>query len=193
MISGPCMNGETANNVAGEIVGIGGSSALKRFIPSAGLILVITGVAKVWTALGNVKLLAVADPIVGIQFKHLMLGVGAAELAIAGVCLFSKRQTLATALVAWLATNFVVYRLGLWWMHWKKPCSCLGNLTDALHISPQLADNIMKGVLAYLLIGSYGILIWEWTRRRSALARQGQLKAEVGGQRPEDGGRRTEV
>ena len=81
---------------------------------------------------------------------------------IALVCFFSKRQTLALGLVAWMSTNFVVYRLGLWWMDWKKPCNCLGNLTDALHISPQTADNIMKVILAYLLIGSYGLLIWRW-------------------------------
>jgi hypothetical protein len=58
-----------------------------------------------------------------------------------------------------------MYRLGLWWMDWKKPCSCLGNLTDALHISPQTADNITKVLLAYLLIGSYGLLLWQWKQR----------------------------
>jgi len=62
----------------------------------------------------------------------------------------------------------VVYRLGLWWMHWHRPCSCLGNLTDALHISPQVADNVMKVLLAYLLIGSYGLLIWKrWLERKT--------------------------
>jgi hypothetical protein len=75
---------------------------------------------------------------------------------------FSKRQTPAPGLVAWMSTNFVVYRLGLWWLNWKSPCSCLGNLTAALHISPQAADNIMKVLLACLLIGSYGLLIWRW-------------------------------
>jgi hypothetical protein len=93
-----------------------------------------------------------------------------AEIVIAAICFFSKWQTLALGLVAWMSTNFLVYRLGLWWMNWKKPCSCLGNLTDALHISPQTADNIMKVLLAYLLIGSYGLLIWQWQKRRVAFA-----------------------
>lgn len=134
----------------------------KYFVVSAGVILAITGIAKIWSGLGNSKFLAVVDPILGITFGHLMLIVGVAELAIALVCFFSKRQTLALSLVAWISTNFVIYRLGLWWMNWKKPCSCLGNLTDALHISPQVADNIMRVVLAYLLIGSYGLLFWHW-------------------------------
>lgn len=143
------------------------NSVREWFVLSAGAILFITGVAKVWSGLGNSKFLAVVDPIIGIKFGQLMLVVGVVEIVIALVCFFSKRQTLALGLVAWMSTNFVVYRLGLWWMDWKKPCSCLGNLTDALHISPQTADNIMKVLLAYLLIGSYGLLIWQCKKQRT--------------------------
>ena len=134
----------------------------KWFFLSAGAILATTGIAKIWSGLGNSKFLAVVDPIIGVKFGQLMLAVGLAEIAVALVCFFSKRQTLALGLVAWMSTNFVVYRLGLWWMDWHRPCNCLGNLTDALHISPQVADNIMKVVLAYLLIVSYGLLLWQW-------------------------------
>ena len=112
------------------------------------------------------KLLTVVDPIVGIPFKYLMLAA-VAELPIAAVCLFAKANRLATVLVAWLASIFLVYRLGLWWIGWKKPCGCLGNLTDTLGISPHTADVIIKGLLAYLLIGSYGLLIREWWKGRS--------------------------
>jgi hypothetical protein len=141
----------------------------RQFILTAGVILAITGVAKVWTGLGNSKFLAVVDPIIGIKFGQLMLAVGMTEIVIALVCFFSKRQTRALGLVAWMSTNFVVYRLGLWWMDWKSPCGCLGNLTDALGIAPQTADNIMKVLLAYLLIGSYGLLIWQWRRGRKLM------------------------
>jgi len=139
----------------------------KWFVNTAGVIFAITGIAKVWSGVGSSKFLAVVDPIIGIKFGQLMLLVGLAEIVIALVCFFSKRQTLAVGLVAWMSTNFVVYRYGLWWINWKKPCSCLGNLTDALHISPQTADNIMKVLLAYLLIGSYGFLICRWRKEQS--------------------------
>jgi len=138
-------------------------------ILSSGVILALTGIAKVWSGLGSSKFLAVVDPIIGIKFGHLMLAVGVAEIAIALVCFFSKRQTLALGLVAWMSTNFVVYRLGLWWTDWHRPCNCLGNLTDALHLSPQTADNIMKVLLAYLLIGCYGLLVWRWKQERGAM------------------------
>lgn len=141
----------------------------KHILVSAGAILALTGLAKVWSAFGSARLLNTPDPLLGIPFGHLMLAVGVLELLIASVCLFSHAQKLSLALVAWLATNFVIYRLGLWWIGYHKPCSCLGNLTDALHISPQTADTAMKIILAYLLIGSYGGLFWLW---RSGRAKQ---------------------
>ena len=128
------------------------------FILSAGVILALTGAAKLWSALGSARVLGLVDPITGITFRQLFVGVGMAEIIIALVCFRSRRPIPALALVAWLSTVFLIYRLGLWWMGWHGPCSCLGNLTDALHISPQAADNIMKAVLAYLLVSSYTLL-----------------------------------
>ena len=93
--------------------------------------------------------------------------MGLAELLIAIFCLFTDKRRLSLLAVARISTNFLVYRLGLWFIGWHRPCGCMGNLTDLLHISPRLADNIMKGVLAFLLIGSYGILLWQWRQRRA--------------------------
>lgn len=150
-------------------------SAGAWFIVSASVILAITGLAKAWGAEGQSRILAVADPVTGISFGHLMLAVGVLELVVATTCLFAKSQFMKLWVIAWLATNFFVYRCGLWWMGWHRPCSCMGNLTDALHIRPEVADNIMKVVLGYLLIGSYGLLIWQW---RLSKVRMGQNQAK---------------
>jgi hypothetical protein len=69
-------------------------------------------------------------------------------------------------LVAWLATSLLAYRIGLVAVGYHRPCPCLGNLTDALHIPPQIADTAMKIILAYLLIGSYATLFWLWRQHR---------------------------
>ena len=138
------------------------------FVLTAGAVLAITGIAKVLSGLGNSKFLAVIDPIIGIKFGQLMLVVGVTEIVIALICFFNKRQTWALVLVAWISTSFVLYRLGLWLMDWHRPCSCLGNLTDALHIPPQTADTAMKIILAYLLLGSYASLFWLWRQKRKA-------------------------
>ena len=70
--------------------------------------------------------------------------------------------------LAWLGTIILGYRIGLLWIRYNKPCSCMGSLTDALHIKPETADTIMKIVLAYLLILSYGTLMWLWWHKRKA-------------------------
>ena len=137
------------------------------FLLAAGAALAATGLAKVFSATGPAPALDLADPLLGIPFRHLLLLVGLAELGIAFFCLFTDKEKLSLLAVAWLSTNFLVYRLGLWFIGWHKPCGCLGNLTDLLHISPTAADNIMKGVLAFLLLGSYALLIDMWRQARA--------------------------
>lgn len=141
----------------------------KWFANTAGALLLATGIAKVWSSFGQAKLLAVPDPILGLSFGKLMLLAGLAELVIGPLCL-SRRvgPRLKIGLVAWMATNFLVYRVGLWCVGWHHPCRCMGSLAGVLHLSDQAADRVMKGLLAYLLVGSYATLLWEWRRRRGA-------------------------
>jgi len=133
---------------------------------SAGVILFITGAAKVLSAFGTVRILNYPDPIFNVSFGHLMLIVGIIELIISGLCLYGKCNRLATVLVAWLATSFLVYRIGLWLTDWRHPCRCLGDLTNALHISPEAASIALKVALTYLLIGSYLKLFSFWLINR---------------------------
>jgi hypothetical protein len=140
------------------------------FVRSAGVVLATTALAKAFSAIAPARALDVPDPLIGIPFRQLLLLVGLVELFIAFFCLFTDRRRFSLLAVAWISTNFLVYRLGLWLIGWHRPCGCMGNLTDILHISPGLADNIMKGVLACLLVGSYGILFGEWRRLRQAKA-----------------------
>lgn len=145
-------------------------TATKWFCLSAGIVLLITGTAKVWSAFGDAELLRRIDPILDMQFRHLMLVAGILELILAGFCLLRKTETIAIMLVAFFAGSLSMYRLGLWWIGWHRACSCLGNLTEAIHVSPQLADEVMKGILAYLLAGSYGILFHQWLKNRNLKA-----------------------
>ena len=138
---------------------------IRWFVISAGALLTITAVAKFVSGAGDARVLEYPEPITSIPFKYVFWSLGVFELAIALVCFFGKRVGMQTCLLAWLATNFVAYRLGLLWLG-HKPCSCLGNLTDALHIPPQTADTAMKIILAYLLIGSYATLFWLWRQNR---------------------------
>ena len=141
----------------------------RLFLYSAAVILVFTSVAKFVSSAGSAKILLQRDPITGFQFENLFRIVGGIEVVVALVCIFSKRILLSAGLVAWLATSFLAYRTGLVAVGYHRPCSCLGNLTDALHIPPQTADTAMKIILAYLLIDSYATLFWLWRQRKKAI------------------------
>ncbi len=64
-------------------------------------------------AIGSAQALGVADPIVGISFRHLLLAVGLLELFIAFFCLFTDKRQFSLLAVAWLGTSFVGYSF-LW-------------------------------------------------------------------------------
>jgi hypothetical protein len=154
---------------------------MKWFLRLAGGTLVLTGLAKAFSAIGAARALDTADPLIGIPFRQLMLLVGLVELFIAFFCLFTDKRRLSLLAVAWISTNFLVYRLGLWFIGWHRPCGCMGSLSDMLHLSPRAADNIMMGVLAYLLIGSYALLFAQWraARRAPVAVDQAEAPAEI--------------
>ena len=139
------------------------------FLYSAAVVLLLTAVAKFIGSFGPAAILRMSDPLMGFQFRDLFRIVGGLEVAVVLVCFISKRIWLPAGLMAWLATNFLLYRVSLMLVGWHRPCPCLGNLTDALHIPPQTADTAMKIILAYLLIGSYATLFWLWRQRKKAI------------------------
>jgi hypothetical protein len=143
-------------------------NVMRLFLRLAGISLGFAGLGKALSAIGAARALDTIDPLIGIPFRQLFLLVGLAELLIAFFGLFTDRRRFTLWAVAWLSTNFLLYRLGLWFIGWQHPCGGLGTLAGPLHLSDQAADNIMKGVLAFLLVGSYGILVSQWLRGRRA-------------------------
>ena len=131
----------------------------KAFIISASVILILTGTAKVVSTFGKAEVLNLADPIFGIPFRNLMLLTGLVDLITALFCIFNANQKLNEYCIIWIVVNFLLYRVGLKCVGWHRPCSCLGNITGAIGLSPQRADLIMTWVLAYLVAGIAAILI----------------------------------
>jgi hypothetical protein len=136
------------------------------FFISTGFLLILTGSAKLLSSFGNARILDVKDSIFALQFRYIFQMVGLVELVIALFCIFSKKINLQSGLVACFATCVLIYRCGLLWVGYNKPCACLGNLTDAVHIPPKIADTAMKIILVYLFIGSYAILFCLWQQRK---------------------------
>ena len=139
---------------------------IKLFLWSAGALLLTTAIGKLVSASGSAHILKTSDPVLFLPFRDVFWIVGTIELFVAFVCFFGKRIQVQAGLLAWLSTSFLLYRFGLLYVGYHKPCSCMGqgNLIDALHITPQTADTMMKFVLGYLLVGSYATLIWLWKK-----------------------------
>lgn len=130
------------------------------FVASAGAILAITATAKMISAFGSVRILSNPDPIFGISVRELLFMVASLELVVAVVCFRSNRVGLQAQLILWLSAMFVVYRVGLILLGQHSGCACLGTVTEVINVSQESADTVMKGILAYLLIGSSAILFW---------------------------------
>jgi hypothetical protein len=141
-----------------------GSNFASWFLLSAGGILALNGTSSLLGVFGKSSVMDLTDPVLGISFRHLLLFAGIIELIVAFLCLFTNKGTLALGLIAWLAVNFAVYRVGLWTMSWHHPYAWLAGLMGGLDISPLIADGIVAVILAYLLIGGIAML---WVKRRT--------------------------
>jgi len=139
--------------------------ATRVFLKSAAIMLAVSAMAKLVSATGSARILEEDDPIFLFSFRKVFWLIGSLELVIALIYFFGRRYWVSVLLTAWIAACFVVYRLVLWWVGWHHPCACLGNLTDAIHVSPQSTDTAMKIILAYLLIGSCAALFWLWRQK----------------------------
>lgn len=149
------------------------------FVLSSGYILLLAGAAKVVSILGSARLLDQPDALTGIRLRVLLAVVGGVELVTGMVIVIARKRTIAVGLIAWMAGCFVSYRVGLWLVGGKKPCPCLGNLTDALRIPPDLADMLIRVVLAYLLVGSYAVLLSRLRQQKPISSGVGKSTASV--------------
>lgn len=125
------------------------------FILISTLILLFVALAKLLSSFSQAKVQSLPDPILGLPFRPLLRLVASVEISVAILAMTSRTRLLGAAYVAWLATLLTVYRICLWAINWHQPCSCLGNLTEMIGIPAGNADFLMKGLLAFLLIGSY--------------------------------------
>jgi hypothetical protein len=135
------------------------------FIYSAGAILLTTGLAKILSVFGKQEMLDLIDPVFGFSFRKLLVFAAFLELAISAVCFLLPNRSLRIGLIAWLGTILMMYRVGLSASGWQRPCPCVGNITDAIHLSGRSADLFSRAFLIYLLIGSYGLLFFKFSKR----------------------------
>lgn len=134
---------------------------------TAAAILIIAAAGKLIASGSDAKMLGVYDPIFLIPARHMLVIASVLELMVAILCIKATRRWAFG--LALLSTNFIIYRVGLFWVGYIKPCNCFGGLTDALRLSQATADHIMLTILVYLLVGSYLALYLLWKAKRDVL------------------------
>ena len=130
-----------------------------RAIRVAGFALVLAGMAKLATSTGSAKILQETDPIFGTPNRLVLVLIGMLEISIGGYCIIGKDRLLQSRLLLWIGCMFTIYRVGLWWINYHKPCTCLGAITESIGLTETQADSIMKFVLGFVVsAGVAGLL-----------------------------------
>jgi len=140
------------------------------FFRIAVALLVATAAAKVAMAAGEARMLAQPDPLLGpLTMRQSMLLTAALEIVVVVFVWRASNVLRKAGLLLWIASVFLVYRIGLWWVGFEGSCRCLGNIGDVLGISGETADWIAKGIILYLLVGS-GVILVQRSRLAGTLA-----------------------
>jgi hypothetical protein len=136
----------------------------RLFVRAVATVLIITGAAKVYSVLGPnpAPLLLQKDPIFGIQNNFFILAIALLEFAIAIICLKKADVRLQAAIVAWFSLDLLIYRGGLMWTGYQKPCTCLGSILQNLGVEDKVADVVLWTVAIAMVFGASAILGSAW-------------------------------
>lgn len=143
------------------------------FVISSCMFFALTGVAKIVTLLSSgydYEWTQMKDPVFGLPFQPMILGVGLLELVIATLCLRCSNLNGALPLIAWFSTSLIVYRLAAMLSGWQRPCGCLGTLPALAGVTETQLSVMLWWVLGFMLLGSVSLLVWKPAFNRMALA-----------------------
>jgi hypothetical protein len=127
---------------------------IKPFVYSAGAILLAAALIRFLIASGEAPILPLPEPTLGIPLRYAVLLVGGIEAAVALYCLFGRQIALQVGWLAWLAIEYVFYRVLLLVVRGHPQATCIGSLTDPLHISRGTPGLIVTCILLWFLLGS---------------------------------------
>lgn len=125
-----------------------------------GVVLIATAIAKIAALFGDAKLLLMDDPITGLQYRKLLTMATFLEVVVGAICILGKHSSLKSASTLWLASVFIIYRVGtLLNPYHGTECPCLGSLTEVLGISTGTANKLLLGIVVLMVVTGVAHLI----------------------------------
>ena len=137
------------------------------FVVSTIVLLVATGVSKVFSASQPTLILEYRDPVFYfINSRHIMWLAGGLEVALAVFLWCRRNSEIVFPVIGTLAAVLIIYRLGAYWTGHKSggDCGCLGNAAQWLVGDPAYLNKLSLGLLAYWVSG---LVLWaagKWRR-----------------------------
>lgn len=137
------------------------------FFRAAGMLLVLTATAKLYSAGGAARILGTQDQLFHIGFRSLLFLAAFVEIGVATFLLRSRRDLKRSLVLLWLSVNFICYHVAnyLLGIHY---CPCLGTLEDRSPLPRGLASIILQVLALYWVIGGLSSLWRLWGSERWA-------------------------
>jgi hypothetical protein len=139
----------------------------KIYLKGAACILFVAGIAKVFSLNQHLPILYRTNSIFFVLTNFQLLSlVAVLEMTVATSILFLHNFQVETKLllVAWLATLFSIYRIGLVLADEPQPCKCLGNLLGWIGLPDNFVNFLSFVMLLYLLVPS---VLWICLKRKN--------------------------
>lgn len=138
------------------------------FLRITSIILLSTAALKTISALGASPVLALRSPLFSfLDNRQLLVVTAALEVTVVAFLTATSDCPTKLAMVAWLSTVFVLYRIALVVTgHAEHTCPCLGTVTDWWPKGDKLLTRLSGACLIFMSTGSYGMLIPHLVRRR---------------------------
>lgn len=135
------------------------------FYKSAAALLLVTALAKLYSAGGSARLLQAQDQLLHLGYRPVMILAALIEVAVAAFLLRNRSGLRRSLLLLWLSSNFIAYRLGNYLLGIHS-CSCLGRLADRLPLPRGLADAVLQVLLLWWFVGSLSSFWRLWASER---------------------------
>jgi len=140
------------------------------FISSVALVLLVTSLAKLYSATGTAPVLELPEALLPMSNRQMFMCAGLVELITAAYLWLGNSEVIKLVWIAWLGGNFVLYRVASVLFVVGRPCPCLGSMTERIPLKPGTISNILGGIVIYMIFGSCFFLVAHWNRKKSESA-----------------------